>query len=200
MVGAASSFQELGDKDKAIEYYQKAFLLKPADSDIAYYIAILYGEKEDYSTAKEYLNKSIALNKNNKQALEYLNSIEEADNSNLLNDAIALYDENKLDESFEKFNEILSKDSQNAYALYYRGMIYDTKEKRNEAIADLKKAYSLNKDFTICNYLIASDYDALGKYKDAYDYYNAYVNSNVEEDEYKQYAKARAEELKKYAQ
>ncbi len=148
----------------------------------------------------EYLNKSIALNKNNKQAIEYLKSIEEADNSNLLNDAIALYDENKLDESFEKFSEILSKDSQNAYALYYRGMIYDTKEKRNEAIADLKKAYSLNKDFTICNYLIASDYDALGKYKDAYDYYNAYVNSNVEDDEYKQYAKARAEELKKYAQ
>lgn len=200
MVGAASSFQELGDKDKAIEYYQKAFQLKPADSDIAYYIAILYGEKEDYQTAKEYLNKSIALNKNNKQAIEYLKSIEEADNSNLLNDAIALYDENKLDESFEKFSEILSKDSQNAYALYYRGMIYDTKEKRNEAIADLKKAYSLNKDFTICNYLIASDYDALGKYKDAYDYYNAYVNSNVEDDEYKQYAKARAEELKKYAQ
>ncbi len=200
MIGAASSFQELGDKDKAIEYYQKAFQLKPADSDIAYYIAILYGEKEDYKTAKEYLNKSIALNKNNKQAIEYLKSIEEADNSNLLNDAIALYDENKLDESFEKFSEILSKDSQNAYALYYRGMIYDTKEKRNEAIADLKKAYSLNKDFTICNYLIASDYDALGKYKDAYDYYNAYVNSNVEDDEYKQYAKARAEELKKYAQ
>lgn len=200
MVGAASSFQELGDKDKAIEYYQKAFQLKPADSDIAYYIAILYGEKEDYQTAKEYLNKSITLNKNNKQAIEYLKSIEEADNSNLLNDAIALYDENKLDESFEKFSEILSKDSQNAYALYYRGMIYDTKEKRNEAIADLKKAYSLNKDFTICNYLIASDYDALGKYKDAYDYYNAYVNSNVEDDEYKQYAKARAEELKKYAQ
>ena len=78
-------------------------------------------------------------------------------------------------------------------------MIYDTKEKRNEAIADLKKAYSLNKDFTICNYLIATDYDALGKYKDAYTYYTTYANSNVQDDEYKQYAKARAEELKQYA-
>lgn len=75
-------------------------------------------------------------------------------------------------------------------------MIYDSKEKRNEAIADLKQAYNLNKDFTICNYIIASDYDALGKFNDAYKYYSAYANSNVEDDEYKQYAKARAEELK----
>lgn len=199
MIGAATSYQELGDNANAIEYYKKALSLKPMDSDIAYYIGALYGENEDYENAKIYLNKSITLNRNNKQAVEYLASIEEVDKTNLLNDAIALYDENKLDESFAKFNELLSKDAQNSYALYYRGMIYDTKEKRNEAISDLKKAYSLNKDFTICNYLIAADYDALGKYKDAYSYYTAYVNSQVEDDEYKQYAQARAEELKQYA-
>lgn len=199
MIGVATSYQELNDNTKALEYYKKAFELKPMDSDIAYYIASLYGEKEDYENAKVYLNKAITLNKNNTQAIEFLASIEEADKSNLLNDAIALYEDNKFDESLTKFNELLSKDSQNAYALYYRGMIYDTKEKRYEAIADLKKAYGLNKDFTICNYLIASDYDALGKYKDAYTYYTAYAESQVDDDEYKQYAEARAEELKQYA-
>lgn len=199
MLGIATSYQELGDNDKALEYYKKAFGLKPADSDIAYYIAVLYGEKEDYVNAKDYLNKSIMLNKDNAKAVEYLASIEEANQSNILNDAILLYEENKIDESFEKFNEILSKDTKNSYALYYRGMIYDTKEKRNEAIADLTKALELNKDLTICNYLIAVDYDALGKYSDAYNYYTAYVNAQVEDDEYKKYAKARAEELKEYA-
>ena len=119
--------------------------------------------------------------------------------SNLLNDAINLFEENKLDDSFVKFNEILSNDPENSYALYYRGMIYEAQEKRNEAIADLKKAYSLNKEFTNCNYLIASDYDALGKYKEAYNHYLEYANSDVQDDEYKQYAKARAEELKEYA-
>ncbi|MBQ8459485.1 tetratricopeptide repeat protein [bacterium] len=199
MIGAASSYQELGDRQNAIEYYKKALSLKPVDTNIAYYIACLYGENDDYEHAKDYLQKAITFDKNNTQAVEYLKSIEEAEKSNLLNSAIALYDESKFDESFDKFNELLSKDSQNAYALYYRGMIYDTKEKRNEAIADLKKAYSLNNDFTICNYLIASDYDALGKYKDAYNYYIAYANSDVQDDEYKKYAKDRAEELKQYA-
>ncbi len=199
LLGTANCYQELGDKKNAIEYFKKAFSLKPMDSDIAYYIAVLYGEQEDYNSAKIYLQKAITLNKNNQQAVEYLASIEESDKSNLLNDAIALYDENRLDESLVKFNELLSKDKQNSYALYYRGMIYDTKEQRNEAIADLKQAYNLNKEFTICNYLIASDYDALGEYKDAYTYYTAYANSEVQDDEYKQYAKARAEELKEYA-
>lgn len=200
MIGTASSYQQMGDKQNAIEYYKKALELKPIDSDIAYYIACLYGENEDYDNAKIYLNKAITFNKNNTQAVEYLNSIQDMEKSNMLNDAIALFDDNKLDESFTKFNEILSKDPENSYALYYRGMIYDTKEQRNEAIADLKKAYSLNKEFTNCNYLIASDYDALGNYKEAYNYYLAYANSDVEDDEYKQYAKARAEELKEYAQ
>ena len=199
MIGVASSYQEVGDKDNAIEYYKKALELKPIDSDIAYYIACLYGEKEDYESAKIYLNKAITFNKNNTQASEYLNSINEMEKSNKLNDAIALFDENKLDESLVKFNEILSQDSNNAYALYYRGMIYDTKEKRNEAISDLKKAYDLNNEFSNCNYLIASDYDALGNYKEAYNYYLKYANSDVQDDEYKQYAKARAEELKEYA-
>ena len=37
------------------------------------------------------------------------------------------------------------------------------------------------------------------EFQDAYNYYLAYANSDVQDDEYKQYAKARAEELKEYA-
>jgi len=200
MLGVATSYQELGDKEKAIEYYKKALALKPVDSDIAYYIACLYGEDEKFEDAKFYLEKAITFNKNNTQAVEYLKSIEETEKSNRLNAAIALYEEQKYDESLAQFNEILSKDNQNAYAYYYRGMIYDAKEQRKEAISDLSKAYQLNKEFNICNYMIASDYDSLNDYKNAYKYYLAYANSNAEEDQYKEYAKTRLEELKDYAQ
>jgi len=199
MLGVATSYQELGDKDSAIEYYKKALELKPVDSDIAYYIAVLYGEKEDYTNAKNYLGKAIAFNKNNKQAIEYLKSIEEMDMGNLLNDAINKYEAGKYDEALTDFNKLISKNPNNDYALYYRGMIYDIKIKHNEAIADLKKAYELNKDFTICNYMIASNYDALKKYKEAIEYYELYANSDVPDDEYKKYANDRAQELKENA-
>ena len=198
MLGVATSYQELGDKDKAIEFYKKALELKPVDSDIAYYIACLYGEKEDYENAKTYLGKAIAFNKNNTQAIEYLQSIEENSRATLLNDAIAKYEANNYEESLKDFNTLLSKDAKNDYALYYRGMIYDSMGKHYEAIKDLKDAYELNKDFKICNYMIASNYDALEKYSDARKYYLEYANSDVEDDDYKKYAQARAQELEEY--
>lgn len=57
----------------------------------------------------------------------------------------------------------------------------------------------MNKEFEILNYLIAIDYDALGNTKEALKYYEIYANSNAADDEYKQYAKDRANELKQNA-
>ena len=121
------------------------------------------------------------------------------DMANLLNDAISKYEAEKYDESLADFNKLISKNGNNDYALYYRGMIYDSKGKHNEAITDLKKAYELNKDFTICPYMIASNYDTLKKNKEAVEYYEMYANSDVPDDDYKKYAKARADELRENA-
>ena len=97
-------------------------------------------------------------------------------------------------------NKVITSDAKNAYAYYYRGMIYDSQKKLNEAISDYKKAISLNpEDLQIVNYMLGIDYDTLGKYKEAYNCYLAYANSNATDDEYKQYAKNRSTELKNYA-
>ena len=200
MLGIASAYQNLDDYPNAIEYYKKALELKPTDTDIAYYIGALYSDMGNYSEAESYLNKAVSLNKTNQNAIDLLASIKEQNNSIALDNAIKLYDEQKYDESLDLLNKVLSYNNQNAYALYYRGMIYDAKKKLYEAITDFKKALNLNaSDFTILNYMIASDYDTLGKYKEAYSYYTEYAAANVPDDEYKQYAKSRAEELKQYA-
>ena len=199
MLGVASAYQNLNDNANAIEYYKKALALKPTDSEIAYYIGALYADDERYTDAETYLNKAVALNKNNQQAQDLLAQIHEQNKATALNDAIAFYDAQKYDESLALLNKILSADTNNVYALYYRGMIYDAQKKLNEAIADFKKVLSLNTtDFLILNYMIAADYDTLEKYKDAYGYYSAYTSSNAPDDEYKQYAKTRMEELKDY--
>ena len=202
MLGIASAYQNLGDNGKAIEYYQKAFQLKPDDSDIAYYIGVLYGEEENYAAAEEFLKKSVELNKNNQKAAEYLKSIVEQNNANSLNEAIALYDGEKYDESLKLLNKLLIAEPMNAYAYYYRGMIYDAKNNQAEAVNNFKNVlkYNNSEDLIIVNYLIAADLDTLGKYKEAYPYYKKYADSNAPDDEYKKYAAARLEELKQYAQ
>ncbi len=196
MLGVASSYQNLKNNASAIEYYKKALDMRPTDSDIAYYIAALYAEQDKWAEAKTYAAKSLALNKTNKDALTLYNSINEQENSAALEKAIALFDAEKYDQSLTEFNAIIAKDAKNGYALYYRGMVYDAKEKYNEAIADYKNAYIADSSLTVVNYLIAVDYDNLNQPKNALPYYKKFVENYKEDDDFKTYATERMKQIK----
>ncbi len=195
MLGAASAYQNMNDIDNAIVYYKKALNLSPNNSDIAYYIGALYADKEDYANAKTYTDKALVLNKDNKQAQELLESLNAQLASQDLEKAINLFESEQYSESLVLLNKILSIEPNDAYALYYRGMIYDTQKKYNEAIADYKKAIDISPELTIVNYLIAVDYDTLGQYKNALPYYKTFTDKYTEQDEYLKYAQTRAGEL-----
>ncbi|MBO6087629.1 tetratricopeptide repeat protein [bacterium] len=198
MLSVAGAYQNMGDNDKAIEYYKEALNLAPANSDIAYYIAALYADKDDMDNAKQYAQKSLALNKSNKQAKELLDGINTNIIAQKLENAVALFDKEQYDESLALLNEVLAKNPKDAYAMYYRGMIYDTKQKYSDAIKDYKSAVSLNPDLMIINYLIGIDYDMLEKYKDAMSYYKAFTATYSEDDDYLKYANNRINELAPY--
>lgn len=200
MLGIASSYQNLGNSQKAIDFYLKAFSLKPTDSDIAYYIGAMYAEQENWNSAEEFIRKSLQLNKNNEKAQIYLDTILAQNNADMLNKAINSYDEGKYNESLATLNKLLVTDPMNAYAFYYRGMVYDLLEDRTKAINDFKNAlkYGNPEELYVINYNIAVDYDTMEKYKEAIPYYQKYISSNAPEDELKQYASSRLEELKEY--
>lgn len=198
MLGVASSYQNLGDIDNAIEYYKKAFELAPTNSDISYYVGALYAEKEDMENAKKYAEKALALNKTNTQAKELLKNINAHISSQNLEKAIALFDEEKYDDSLSLLEQIIKENPKDAYALYYRGMISDAKQKYSDSIEDYKKAIALNPDLLIVNYLIGVDYDMLEKYKEALSYYKAFIATYSQEDDFSKYANTRIEELSKY--
>ena len=198
MLGVASAYQNMGDIDKAIEYYKQALNLAPTNSEIAYYIAALYADKEDITNAKTFAQKAVALNKTNKQAQELLESLDAQIASKQLEQAISLFDSEKYTESLALLNKILTAEPNDAYALYYRGMIYDTQKKYTQAITDYKKAISINPDLTIVNYLIGVDYDMLEQYKNAISHYKAFTNTYAENDDYMKYAQTRLGELKQY--
>lgn len=201
MIAVASAYQNLEDTTNALMYYKNALQLKPDDATIAYYIAAIYADTEDYDSAEAYAQKALLIDSNNNDAKKLLAEIKTQNNSRLLETAVSLYDEQKYDQSLPLLNELISEDDKNAYALYYRAMIYDAMKKLPEAISDYKKAFEINPtDLKIINYMIAVDYDSMEKYKDAYTYYEKYANSDVPEDEYKTYAADRAKELKDYVQ
>ena len=198
LLAIASSYQNSGDNNNALLYYQKAFDMNGKNPDIAYYIAAIYAENNDLVNAQNYAKIAIALNPQYSQAQELLQNIEDNRNSEILQNAMNLYEDGKYTEALDLFNQLLAKDANNSYALYYRGMIYDTQKQYKKAIDDYKKALNNNAELEILNYLIAVDYDMLEQYKDAFNYYKIFANSHAEEDDYKKYSADRMEELKDY--
>ncbi len=199
LCGIAASYKGLNNDALAIENYKKAINLK-TDSDVAYYIGVLYSEKEDWGNSKLYLKKALAINPNNTKAKDLLGSVVEQLNIKLVDNAIAFYDKNNYVESSKLLNQVLTEDPKNAYALYYRGLIYDAQKKYALAVADYKKAITYNSTLTTIYYLLALDYDSLLQYKSALSNYKKYVQLCTEDNEYKKYSNERIKQLKKYEQ
>lgn len=197
LLGAAAAYQGLENYDKAIEYYKKALVINPKNSKIPYYIGYLYSEKQNWIEAEKYLKQSAALNpqSNVKDLMTY---VEQNLNISTLSDGIKQYENQNIEGALAKFNEILKKDANNAFAYYYRALIYDEQKKPQLAINDYLNALKYSQDIPLANYMLAVDYDNMEKYKEAYNYYNRFISSYTTDDEYLKYAKSRTEELKPF--
>lgn len=195
--GIAACYKALNNDVQAIEYYKKALAVHQ-DSDVAYYIGVLYSEKEDWSNSKIYVKKALAINPNNTKAKDLLGSVVEQANIKIVDNAIDLYDKGKYPESLKLLNQVLVEEPKNAYALYYRGLIYDVDKKYTLAIADYKKAILYKSDLCIIYYLLALDYEGLSQFKNALIHYKKYVSKTTEANDYKKYAESRISALKKY--
>ncbi len=198
LLGIAASYQALGDFNSAIEYYKNAEKINPKNAEIPYYIGYLYSEQQNWGLAETYLKKAVQLNPQS-EAKELLAYVNQNGSVSILNEGIDLFEKNNFQLAMAKFNEVLKKETTNAYAYYYRALIYDEQKQPKLAISDYLNVLKYSKEFPIANYMLAVDYDGLSNYKDALKYYQQFVSSYTTDDEYLQYAKSRMEELKPYA-
>ena len=197
MLTIATCWQNLNNVQEALKAYQEAFALNPKNADTAYYIATILIDNEISQTeGLSYLNKALEIEPEHADAKQFKAYLEEQNDMKKLETAMNLFESEKYDASLSLLNEIIVKTPQNAFALYYRGMIYDAKEKFSEAIADYEKAIVLNGDLTIINYLLGIDYDTLNKTQKALKSYEAFVASYNEDDDFKQYAQSRIKDIK----
>ena len=198
LLGIASSYQALEDYNNAILYYKKAEGLNPKNSEIPYYIGYLYSEQQNWSQAETYLKKAVTLNPQS-EAKNLLSYVSQNLSVNTLNEGIDLYEKQNYQTALVKFNEVLKKEPNNAFAHYYRGLIYDEQKQTKLAITDYLSVIKNSEEFPIANYMLGVDYDSLNNYKDAFKYYKIFTEKYTTDDEYLKYAKERMVELKPFA-
>ena len=59
------------------------------------------------------------------------------------NEAVSLFEKNQFESALTKFNQILKKETNNAFVYYYRGLIYDEQKKYKLAYDDYNKFLSI---------------------------------------------------------
>ena len=84
----------------------------------------MYSEQKNWALAEAYLKKALQLNPQS-DAKELLAYVVQNGSLTVLNEGIDLYEKNNYQTALLKFNEVLKKEANNAYAYYYRGLIYD---------------------------------------------------------------------------
>ena len=130
----------LNNIDQAIKDFKKSINLKPNIDDVLYDLAYAYAKKENYTKSREYIEQTLKINSKHSLAINLLGEI--------------LRTENKLDESINFFNKVLSQkdldlnieyDRKIASISYSnRGYAYFQLGKYNEARLDLDMATLLD--------------------------------------------------------
>ena len=195
LIGIAGAYQALSNMPEAIRYYKKALELDSKNADIPYYIASLYVNINDTTSAKEYLNKALTLNPLNKQAKELATYISEKEGQEKLTKAVSLYDEKKYIEAITTFDEIISENQKNATVYYYRALCYDALNNYEKAIENYKSTIKYAPEMVIAYYSLGVDYDYTGNYPLAKENYKKYVEMSTEDNDYRHYAQQRITEI-----
>ncbi len=196
LLGMAASYQALGQSQRAIEYYKRALTLDPSNADVYYYLGALYSDMDNYGTARTYLTKAIAMDKNNTKAQDILKFVTEQENNAILEKALNLYDQKRYVESLAIINSFIAKNPNNGTAYYYRGLVYDAQTKYALAIADYQKTVKFAPDITLAHYSLALDLDSVGRHLEAKAAYQKYLSAKPEENDYTKYARKRISQIK----
>lgn len=196
LLGIAGCKFYLNDYKASIESYKKALDINPKNSDTAYYIGLCYYNLKDYLNAKNYLQKSITLNNENSKAKELISAIDEEQNTLKLNEIIGLIDKKDFKTALNKLNTLISNKYEDAYAYYYRAIIFDELGNKQNAINDYLTSINKNPDLKEVYYSLGVNYDILNQKENAIKYFKEYLSKSInEKNELTDYAQKRINEL-----
>lgn len=195
----ALCYWQLGDYATANKYYLEILSQNPNDIDSTLNSALAYYNLKDLINSRKMANKVLLLDKENIDAKNILEDINETEMSSILEIAVAKYEKQDYNGSLALLNKYLSANPNSEYALYYKGMCYDELKKPSEAIKQYRLIISKNQSFTNAYYSLALDLDNQENYKEAIENYEQYLTlKGKEQDETVSFVKERIKELKDY--
>ena len=148
-------YDELGNYNKALEFYKKALVVNPNSEEIMVNMGVTLATIGEISSAKIYYEKAIQINPNFINAYGNLGSL--------------LTELAKFDEAIECFKKGLTISPNHPFILNNLGYAYKLKGNIPDAINNFKKAINQDINFVSAHNNLARLYYDIGDYKNSFE-------------------------------
>ena len=162
-------YDELGNYNKALEFYKKALVVNPNSEEIMVNMGVTLATIGEISSAKIYYEKAIQINPNFINAYGNLGSL--------------LTELAKFDEAIECFKKGLTISPNHPFILNNLGYAYKLKGNIPDAINNFKKAINQDINFVSAHNNLAVLYLEAGDYEKSLKFFNNAIsidNNNIE--------------------
>ncbi len=195
-VAYAVSLHNTGQLDNAIAEYNKAIAKEAGNAEYHYYLGTAYHQKGDIPKALAAYKKALSLKPGYSEAREMVASIENDQNAADLDKALQAYDHKNYGQAMSLINAVLGRNSQNATAHYYKGLILEAQNKKPAAIQSYRDAIRYDADFADAYYALGVLLDSNSDTAGAKNAFQKYISlSGDRQDESVQYAKERVRSI-----
>ncbi len=200
ILAQARAYYFLSQKQKALEFLNKAMSFYPNNSDVFCAFGYIYHKENDLDSARKYANKALEIKPDNETAKALLKVINKSEADRYVNNIITSFEAQNYDETMRLINEALNISPDYALLHYYKGLTYIAQNNYAASTASLYKCLELDDKNTSAYFYLAIAFDNLSESHNALTYYQKFL-SNLSKDELGEsekvkYAKDRIAKLK----
>lgn len=179
----ANTYKQMGMPKSALQNYKEALKLEPANSNINYDLGLAYLELNSLKTAKNYLAKSISLDKENTKAVNLLAFVNQKIITDTINKAYSDFEKKEYLTALDILGDGLKEFPKNAQMHYYRALVYDAMNRNGAQVIDLQKAIEFDPAFYMSYYQLGVAYEKIGDLRSALVAYERFLSIEPDEKE-----------------
>ena len=190
----------LKEKQKTLEFLNKAMTLYPENSDVYCAFGYIYLKEKDIDSARKYVNNALKLNPHNKTAIDLKDMVNKEESSRFMNQIISSFEAQNYPETMRLINEALKINAKDTVLYYYKALTYIAQNNYAASTALLYKCIELDKNNVPAYFYLGIAFDNLSEPENALIYYQKFIDLLPDDDygesEKLEYAKTRIQKLK----
>lgn len=171
----ARTYYLLNNKQKTFDLLNQAMSLFNDNSDVYCAFGYIYLQEKDTETARNYVDKSLKLDKNNKTAKDLLDMINKVEGEQYTSGILDAIEAQNYSEAMRLVNEAMSVDKKSADLYYYKSLIYIALNNYSASTSTLYKCIDLDKNYKEAYFYLGVAFDNLNETKNAFEYYKKFI-------------------------